>query len=392
MKKLAIISSHPIQYNAPIFVKLSEINNLQVKVFYTWGQAKGNIYDPGFAKERQWDIPLLDGYDCEFEENTSKDPGSHHFNGIINPQIIENILQYNPHTILVFGWSFQSHLKVLRYFHGRKSILFRGDSTLLDEPEGFSLKKVLRRIFLQWVYGHIDYALYAGKANREYFLKHGVKPNQLIFTPHAIDNQRFYDANNNYKNAAALWRKELNIPLNAVVFLFAGKFEIKKDPFLLLKAFVEIKSDDVRLIMVGNGALETQLKEKAKNDKRIIFLDFQNQQNMPVVYRLCDIFVLPSKGPGETWGLAVNEAMACGKAVIVSNACGCADDLVMPGKNGLIIKAGDAEALTGAFIFFISNPSAAKEFGDKGQAIIKEWNYDAIIKSIRNIVFHGGIN
>ncbi len=43
----------------------------------------------------------------------------------------------------------------------------------------------------------------------------------------------------------------------------------------------------------------------------MIFLDFQNQQKMPLVYRLCDIFVLPSMGPGETWGLAVNEAMAC---------------------------------------------------------------------------------
>src|ERR1700744_5873743 len=104
MKRVVIISTHPIQYNAPLFKLLSERKNVQVKVFYTWGQAQTKVYDPGFGKEREWDIPLLDGYDYEFIENTSAKPGSHHFNGIINPGLIKKIETYNPDDILVIGW------------------------------------------------------------------------------------------------------------------------------------------------------------------------------------------------------------------------------------------------------------------------------------------------
>lgn len=63
MKRLAIITTHPIQYNAPLFKLLTQRNNITIKVFYTWGKSVlENKYDPGFKKNIEWDIPLLDGY------------------------------------------------------------------------------------------------------------------------------------------------------------------------------------------------------------------------------------------------------------------------------------------------------------------------------------------
>nr|MBP6687992.1 glycosyltransferase family 4 protein [Lacibacter sp.] len=118
----------------------------------------------------------------------------------------------------------------------------------------------------------------------------------------------------------------------------------KKAPELLIDAFSSLQLKHVRLLVVGNGLLEKELKLKAAGDARILFIDFQNQQQMPVVYRLGDVFVLPSNGPGETWGLSVNEAMACGKPVIVSDKCGCAADLVK--GNGFVFESGNREALT----------------------------------------------
>ena len=70
-------------------------------------------------------------------------------------------------------------------------------------------------------------------------------------------------------------------------------------------------------------------------------MDFQNQSEMPKVYHSCDVLVLPSQGPGETWGLAVNEAMASGKAVLVSDKCGCYPDLVQDNINGFVFKSND---------------------------------------------------
>src|SRR4051812_4674321 len=102
MKKLAIISTHPIQYYAPVFKMLSEEKGLFVKVFYTWGEESVSKFDPGFGKEIQWDIPILEGYDFEFLENKAKNPGSHHFNGIVNPAAIKRIEDFKPDVILVY--------------------------------------------------------------------------------------------------------------------------------------------------------------------------------------------------------------------------------------------------------------------------------------------------
>ena len=339
LRKLAIITTHPIQYNAPLFQELTRRNLIRIKVFYTWGQTKeGPVYDPTFKMAFQWDIPVLEGYDYEFVSNESSEPGSHHFKGIINKQLIGKVGEWQPDAILVYGWSFDSHLKALRYFKNKIPVFFRGDSTLLDEMPGFSLKKMVRRIFLRWVYHHIDKALYTGEANKKYFLAHGVNSDKLEYAPHAIDNKRFQNNEEESINKALEWRKKLNIPVDAIILLFAGKLELKKNPQLLLEVFMELDNPTVHLVIAGNGELESQLKQQSANHSKVHFIGFQNQEQMPVVYRMADIYILPSGGPGETWGLAINEAMACARPVIVSDACGGSQDLVVQDKNGIIVQ------------------------------------------------------
>ena len=114
----------------------------------------------------------------------------------------------------------------MRYFKGKIPVYFRGDSTLLDERQG--LKLIARRIFLRWVYNTIDFAFYVGTRNKEYFLAHGLKNKQLIFAPHAVDNERFCDKNGNYKRKAIDWRQSIGIKDDEFVFLFAGKLEPRK--------------------------------------------------------------------------------------------------------------------------------------------------------------------
>lgn len=385
MKKLAVITSHPIQYNAPLFRLLTERKNIAVKVFYTWGQTKnGLVYDPDFKKEFKWDIPLQEGYEKEFVENISLQPSAGNFKGIDNKDLIERVAACNPDALLVYGWSFKSHLKTIRFFKGKKKIIFRGDSTLLDEPPGFSFKKTARRIFLKWVYRFVDYALYTGEANRQYFLKHGLTSTQLIHAPHAIENERFFDRDGSYKAKADAWRKELQIPDNAIVFLFAGKLETKKDPSLLIRAFKAIENKNARLVIVGNGLLEQVLKQEAATDDRILFLDFQNQQIMPVVYRLGDVFILPSKGPGETWGLSVNEAMACARAVIVSNKCGCAADLVT--ENGFVFSAMNQAELENKIRYLVQHPSQLNQMAANSSVLIESFSFTKIAEALESVI------
>ncbi|NCU04409.1 MAG: glycosyltransferase family 4 protein [Chitinophagaceae bacterium] len=385
MKKLAIITSHPIQYNAPLFRLLAERGKVQVKVFYTWGQTEqGVVYDPDFKKEFKWDIPLTEGYEKEFVENISANPGAGHFQGIKNRDLNERVRRYNPDAILVLGWSFHSHLQLLRHFSGKKKILFRGDSTLLDEPSVFSMRKTVRRLFLRWVYKHVDVALYTGRANKAYYLSLGLKASQLCYAPHAVANARFADPEGEHQQRAYALRKELGIPLDALVFLFAGKIEPKKDPLLLVDVFMRLEARDVRLVVTGNGVLEEEAKRRAKDDPRIHFLGFQNQQQMPAVYRLGDVFVLPSKGPGETWGLSVNEAMASGKPVVVSNRCGCAQDLVK--ENGVTFEAGSSNSLKEAILFFIENRKSIPVMEQRSMEVIRQFTHEQVAKAIEESV------
>lgn len=382
MKKLAIISTHPIQYNAPWFRMLAAQDGIELKVFYTWSQAKTTVEDRTFGKQITWDIPLLEGYDYDFVENVSKNPGSHHFFGIDCPSLIPKIEDFKPDAILLFGWNFKSYLKTMRHFKGKVPIWFRGDSTLLDEK--LDLKTFLRRIVLKRTYSRVDKAFYVGRANKNYFLKHGLSPKQLIYTPHAIDNERFAESNQlNYEDKAKQWRNELGYREEDLVVLFAGKFENKKQPDFLIEAFVKANIDrdqPLHLLMVGSGPLETDLKEHYEGQKYIKFLPFQNQSQMPMVYRLGNVLCLPSKGPGETWGLAVNEAMACSRSAIVSNKVGCAEDLVKEGRNGYTFSYDAPDELI-EILKKLSIPELEK-LGAQAFSDIQAYNFDAIVNSI----------
>ncbi len=345
-----------------------------------------NKFDPGFGKVVEWDIPLLEGYAYEFLENSAADKGSHHFKGIVNPTIIQRIEKYNPDALLIFGWSFQSHLKLLRHYSKKKMILFRGDSTLLDEQPGF--RSLLRKLFLKWVYRHIDYALDVGRNNYYYFRKMGLKKNQLVLAPHAIDNKRFSAEGEKKAEQAAVLRRSLGIHAERIVFLFAGKLEEKKDVRTLLNAFKQSGlGHRAELLIVGNGPQEAELKASFNELPSVHFMDFQNQSLMPTVYRMGDVFVLPSKGPGETWGLALNEAMACSKVVLASDRCGGAPDLIDEGLNGYIFRAGDAEGLSARMIQMTdAGRESLNQMGHHSSKKIQSFSFESFCEATEHIV------
>ncbi|MBC5773488.1 glycosyltransferase family 4 protein [Pontibacter sp. KCTC 32443] len=383
MNKLAIITSHPIQYNAPLFRLLAQDNSFAVRVFYTLGRESSDFTDPGFKKTISWDIPLLEGYDYMFVKNTAVNPSTTKFNGIVNPTITNEIESFGATHILVYGWSFNSHLKIIWHFYNKAKIIFRGDSTLLDEKPGF--KTLMRRAFLTLVYKHIDVALYVGENNKQYFQKHGVPNRKLLYAPHAIDNDRFSSSEHDIK--AAELRRELKIDANRKVFLFTGKFECKKNPKLLINAFKKLNHPETFLLMIGNGALEDELKQLAQESSNIKFLPFQNQSMMPIVYRLGDVLVLPSQGPGETWGLCLNEAMASGLAVVASNKVGGAKDLIDECNNGYIFETDNLNQLI-VILDEISNKAneQIKHMGKASQIKVGCWNYHEICSALINYI------
>lgn len=353
------------------------------KVFYTWSQLEqGDKYDPGFGKPVEWDIPLLEGYEYSFVPNTSQKPGSHHRTGIINPTLIEVIEQWQPDALLVFGWNFVSHFKCMQYFKGKLPVLFRGDSTLLRKQS--FIKSFIKNLYLKWVYSFVDYVLFVGTENKKYFLKYGLKENQLIFAPHAIDNKRFADKFGNYQWQANEWRKKLGMDQNSLSILYAGKLEAIKAPWVIIDFANRFIGQPVNFIIAGNGPLETNLKNRASGNPNIHFIDFQNQQIMPVVYRLADFFMVSSQS--ETWGLGINEAMACGRAILARNTCGCVADLVWDKENGFVYDEVDMNNLQFEISNIINNRQKWNEMGQVSKSIIAAYSFKKIVTAIEHLL------
>jgi len=376
--RLAIITTHPIQYYAPIFKLLHERGNIRIMVFYTWGESSQKKHDPGFGKTIEWDVPLLEGYPYRWVRNTAGRPGSQRFNGIVTPDLCDLIENWHADAILVFGWAWNGHLKAMRHFKGKVPVLFRGDSTLLNSQ--FSWKNLCKSFFLKWVYRHVDTALYVGSNNKAYFKRYGLKDDQLIFAPHAIDNNRFASDRSNeaFKLRAALVQEASDI-----LVLYAGKFEMVKNVSLLVSAFIRLGKPNVHLLLLGNGKQENELKELAKDHTNVHFIDFQNQSVMPNIYQACDLLCLPSTS--ETWGMVINEAMACGKAILASDRVGCAADLVINQSNGFIFENGNLKDLQEKLNILTSSRKQLIRMGNNSLSMISSWSFENIVQTIENI-------
>ncbi len=376
--KLAVLATHPVQYNAPWFHLLTKSTKLQSKVFYSWHGGERVVVDRGFGREIQWNIPLTEGYEYEVVPPSvpNTKPG---FMACDSPKIVSRLADWNPDSILVIGWNFRSHLRVMRKYSRTKNILFRGDSTLLTVSS--SARAWVRKALLTYVYKMVDRALVVGTNNREYFLAHGLKEPQLISAPHAIDNVRFGEA---FHDARALEiRKSIGLSDTDVTILFAGKLEPVKAPLDLVAAFAKAKLDrpELKLVIVGNGVLEESVREAIRNVPGVTMLPFQNQAEMPSVYRVGDVICLCSRL--ETWGLCINEAMASGRCVISSDCVGSQRDLVKDGITGWHFPAGDINSFSST-LKQLPSRSRLLEMGAECRKFIANWSFQGIVTAIEH--------
>ncbi|MEH2092518.1 glycosyltransferase family 4 protein [Nostoc sp.] len=385
MTKLAIISTHPIQYYAPWFRYITQSTNLDIRVFYLWNFGITPQIDVGFKQILQWDIPLLDGYEYEFVPNLSSAPGVHHLWGLQNPSLVSQVKAYKPDAVLLMCYNYASIYRFLWHWNSLQiPLLFRGDSHRLLQPNG--MKAWARRQFITQIYYHFAACLYVGKANYDYFRYHKVSEKSLFFSPHAVDNDRFFTQTESAKQQAMIWKQELGIPSHHAVILFAGKFESKKRPLDLLLAFLQANIPQVSLLFVGAGPLEKDLKSAAVGQSNIYFAPFQNQSLMPRTYAAADLVVLPSYGSSETWGLAINEAMCLSRPVIVSSHVGCAQDLIDRNQNGLIFPAGNVSALASSLREAFCDGERLRGWGEESRKIISQYSYTQATQGLKQAI------
>ncbi|MDE3184114.1 MAG: glycosyltransferase family 4 protein [Bacteroidota bacterium] len=385
--KISYYLSHPIQYFSPLLKEMNKEFDLQV-YYFSDASVKGNV-DVGFGRNVQWDTPLLEGYYYTFLKNLSKRKSlSNRMWDVVNPSVIKTLFQSNSSIVIVNGWSYFSNLLVIitAKLSGKK-VWLRAENPLNQELlKNRKLRTVKKLILKFFLFPFVSKFLYIGKQSRLFFEYYGVKPSRLIYTPYAVDNDWFQKEAAVLKDKYAI-KQELGLPVNKKVILFTGKYIEKKKPLDLLKAFNLMEPGDTTLVMVGEGMLreemETYIDEHAL--KNVVLTGFINQSAITKYYAAADVFVMCS-GPGETWGLSVNEAMNFGLPVVVSKTCGCADDLVHEDENGFLFEEGDIGALSDAVKRLLDNEHLREAYGAASLQIIKDFSVKHIVQNMKEAI------
>lgn len=351
--KLAIVTSHPIQYYAPLFRELAQ--RLELHVFYMHRATAQDQALSGFGVGFQWDVDLLSGYSSIFLDNVARQPGSNHFRGMDVPGVRAVLQQGKFDAVLVTGWYLKGYLQtILAAKRLGIHVMVRGDSHL-DTPRSL-LKRVAKRLTYPLFLRLFDAALVVGKRNREYLEYYGYPCARMFDAPHCVDNGFF--AERSTSEAGEAIRSRLGIPSKSKVVLFAGKLVPFKRPLDVVEAVAVVRKNgiDAQVLVAGSGQLDEVLRERAKElNIPIHMLGFCNQTEIPAAYAAADVLILPSNGR-ETWGLVVNEALASGTSVIVSDAVGCAPDLAADGHFGRTYPVGNTNALSNAIMSTLGNP------------------------------------
>lgn len=349
--RLGVLVSHPIQYYAPWFRDLA--TKLDLQVFYSHRQDAQGQSAAGFGVEFDWDTPLLDGYSYQWLENKARHPGIDHFFGCDHPQLFDIVDPSRFDAFLVFGWNRKSSWQALRAcWRKGVPVMMRGDSQAAMVTS--TLKRMIKAVPYRWFLPRINAHLYPGVRNREYLQSFGVQESQLFWCPHFVDTHFFGSRAQRAleQDRVSKLRREFGISQDAFVALFVGKLIAKKNPLDFISAVKRAACVDPSIhgVIVGSGPLESECRAgTADMLDRVHFASFQNQTQLPAYYALADALVLPSDGT-ETWGLVVNEAMACGTPCIVSSACGCGPDMIDHGETGFVYRRGDVSDLSDAIL------------------------------------------
>jgi glycosyltransferase involved in cell wall biosynthesis len=367
--RLAILTTHPIQYHAPWFRALSAHPQLELEVLYCHRATPREQAAAGFGFEFDWDVSLLDGYPHRFLKNAAAEPTINSFHGLDTPDIKRVVEQEQFDAVLINGWHYKSAWQAMRAcWNTGTPVMVRSDSHLRTARS--NAKQMAKWPLYRWFIPKLDACLPVGQWSRDYFLHYGASPQKIFIIPHVIDDVYFSNESERLRPERDQIRSDWGLSPHQTVFLFAGKFVEKKRPMDFLRGIKRAGERDSKIagLLVGDGPLKTQCEEFVTEENLPVhFTGFLNQSEIVKAYVAADALVLPSDG-GETWGLVVNEAMACGLPCFISDQVGCGPDMVAGHNNGGIFRLADIEHMTELLSEFARNKGARADLSQKARS------------------------
>jgi glycosyltransferase involved in cell wall biosynthesis len=372
---VVIVTTHPIQYQAPLFRELAK--RLELAVVFMMRQTPKGQAASGFGVEFEWDTPLVNGYRHVFANNVAGSPSSNHRNGIVLNGHESVLSSLHPHALMTMGWFPRGYLQVIRWANRMKvPLVCRGESNLLSNRS--LVKRISKLFYFPRFFRQFDEFAFIGRRNREFYRHYGVPEEKLHDAPYSVDTPFF-------ENAFARHRPLVRKP-GPWRIGFAGKLIPKKRPMELVSAAAICKSKDrIQVVIIGDGPLRSTLSAQAqKSGVDIEFRGFLNQSEIVAKgYADLDAVVLPS-GENETWGLVINEAMTGGIPAIVSDMVGCAPDLIESDETGYEFQAGNTTQLSQSIDRLVERLEAGHDFSNAVRQRINKYSLERTVTGVQS--------
>lgn len=385
-QRVLLVLSHPVQYMAPLLRRMAAHRRLEIMVGYASLRGAERSYDPGFAREVAWDVPLLDGYPwCTIRPVTPS--AAERGNSGAWRSLGELIATGGFDAAYVGGYNFREAWRAFFLAHRQGfPLLFSCEAHSLDSWRVQTrIQRTLKKCLLRRFYRYPDRVLAGSTGTVEFLTSLGVPRRRIHLAGNVVDNDWWLERVSRVDRESV--RASWEIPSNAPVVLFCAKLQPWKRPGDALEAFAQCGAGGACLVFAGDGPLLPDLKRRALElgiNHRVRWLGFVNQTELPGVYAASDALLLPSSF--EPFGLVVNEAMLCGCPAIVSDRVGAKFDLVRDGETGFVVPCGDVAALAERLRQIFENRALMRRMGAAARARMNSWRPEQNVEAFADAV------
>lgn len=272
-----------------------------------------------------------------------------------NLQLTADVEAYRPDVIFVCGWFYAPYRRLLRSARLRSSAIVLG----MDTPWTGSLRQHCNRVRLSALVRRLDRVVVAGARSWALAMKLGVPSERIRTGLYGFDFESFAAHGGQTKAAGHDWPRS---------FLFAGRYAPVKGLGVLVEAYRAYRlavENPWSLYACGVGTEAWRF-----HGEGIVDLGYVQPSGLPAVFANHGVFVLPSLQ--EPWGVALAEAAASGSALICTDACGAAEQLLEPGGNGIVVPAGDVGAMADAMVWMHQHAERLRAMGARSVELARQ--------------------
>lgn len=290
----------------------------------------------------------------------------------------------SPAAICVSGWSAPEGLAALEWCLDRRVPGILMSESQAGDYRRHPLKEAVKRRLVRLG----SAGLVGGTRHADYLAALGMPRHRIFPGYDVVDNDHFAQGAEAARREPAA-RSRLQLPRH--FFLASARFVPKKNLPRLLEAFSRYRSLATQpwdLVLLGDGPLQGEVRSTIARlglETAVSLRGFKQYIELPSYYGLAVAFVHPSTT--EQWGLVVNEAMAAGLPVLVSDRCGCAPDLVQDGRNGFSFDPYDTEELARLMLRLTGMSETQRaDMGKASLEIIGRWTPETFATNLMKAV------